>query len=449
MSHSMRTAGAILAAAALSTSALVAPSSAAPSAAPVGGKTDDSASRAAATWLASELDEGLLVGEFGPDYGLTIDTGLALTAVGDNDTVRAITRALEPKIRQYVGDGSTESYAGALAKAATFARAAKRNPTEYGGVNLVVELEKRTTDSGPSAGRISDLSSFGDFANVIGQSYAVRALARAGSAEADEARDFLLRQQCASGFFRLQLDKASGASQSCVEGAAGSEANPDATALAVINLVESGDKTQAVKDALSKAGAWLASQQRASGAFRGGSGTAVLNSNTTSLAGYALGLLRNREAAQKAATWVRKLQPVDKLRCRSALTKDTGAVAYRKSAVTSARTGGLGDARDEWRRATAQAVLGLQFAPASTEALRIESARLRAQAGDRVVFRVLGVAPGARACVQVKGDFKRVVGKRNGGKIVRKLQVPTGNGTRVAVVKVIDDIARTSLRVTG
>jgi hypothetical protein len=436
----------------MTTTAFVAPSSAgAATAAPTLTKTDSTPSRIAASWLAGELTNGLMVGEFGPDYGLTIDAGFALSSVGNSKAVGAVSTALEQKIGEYVGDGTKESYAGALAKAATFARTARRNPTDYGGVNLVTRLEARTADTGAAnPGRISDLSQYGDYANTIGQSYAVRALALAGSAEAGNARDFLLKQQCTSGFFRLGFDKPGAASQGCVEGAAGSSADPDVTALAVINLVESGDKSQAVKDALAKAGTWLADRQRGSGAFRGASGTAKINTNSTALGGYALGLLKNREAALKAAIWVRKLQPVDKFRCRTALTKDTGAVAYRGEAVAAAKTSGItAEARDEWRRATAQAVLGLQYAPASNDRLRIESVRARAQAGDRPQFRVYGVSPGERACVQVKGDFTRIIGKRSGGKIVRKLQMPTGNRKRVVLVKIADDAARTTIRVTN
>jgi hypothetical protein len=452
MHHSMRTAAVALSTAALSAGVLIAPSaSAAPAAAPSLPRTDSTPSRVAADWLADELTNGLMSSKLGTDFGLTIDTGLALSTVaGQGPTVTAINNALEPRIADYVGDGTKESYAGPLAKAATFARIAKKNPTSYGGVNLVTRLEERTADAsaGATAGRISDKSEFGDYANVIGQSYAVRALSLANSAEAGAARDFLLKQQCASGFFRLNFDKAATPSQSCAEGVAGSEADPDATSLAVINLVESRDNSQAVKDALAKAGAWLADRQRGSGAFRGGTGTAVINANSTSLGGYALGLLKNRDAALKAAIWVRKLQPVDKYKCRTALTKDTGAVAYRKEAVTVAKTGGItADARDQWRRATAQAVLGLQFAPASNDDLRIESVRREARAGDRPQFRVFGISPGERACVQVKGDFRRIIGKRSGDKIVRKLQMPTGNARRVAIVKTADDSARTSLRV--
>ena len=62
---------------------------------------------------------------------------------------------------------------------------------------------------------------------------------------------------------------------------------------------------------------------------------------------------------------MRKQQPVDTNRCRSALTKDTGAIAYEAKAVKAARNNGLtdGDVRGQWRRATAQAMAVLQWAP--------------------------------------------------------------------------------------
>src|SRR6478735_9391017 len=300
--------------------------------------TDSTPSTIAAEWLADELTNGLVVTTFGPDFGLTLDTGMALSTVsGQGASVAAISAAIEPRLADYVGDGTKESYAGPLAKAAAFARTAKKNPTSYGGRNLVTELEQRTADAttgtapntspNPLAGRIADKSEYGDFANVVGQSYAVRALTLANSSEAGAARDFLLKQQCASGYFRADFDKADVPNQSCTEGVAGSAADPDATALSVINLVESGDKSPAVVGALAKAGTWLADRQRGSGAFRAAAPVSKINTNTTALGGYALGLLKNRDAAQKAALWIRKNQPVDKYKCRTALTKDTGAVA--------------------------------------------------------------------------------------------------------------------------
>jgi hypothetical protein len=460
----IRTAAVALSTAALGVGVLAAPpASAEPSpalrAAKATAGTDSTPSTIAAEWISDELTDGLMMGTSGPDFGLTIDTGMAVSTVArQGATVTAINTALEPRIADYVGDGTKESYAGPLAKAAAFARTAKKNPTSYGGINLITRLEERTANvpadpaaepqAAAIAGRIFDKSEFGNYANVVGQSYAVRALSLVNSAEAGAARDFLLKQQCASGAFRLDFDKADVPNQACTEGVAGSEADPDATALAVINLVESGDKSAAVTTALAKAGAWLDARQRGSGAFRSAGQGAQINTNTTAVAGYAMGLLKNRDAALKAALWVRRNQPVDKYRCRTALTKDTGAVAFRPDRVTASKTSGIpSDARDEWRRATAQAILGLQFAPASKDKLRMVSVRKEARAGDRVQFRLYGLAPSESACMQVKGDFVRVKGKKSGDKIVRKLQLPTGNQRRVALVKTSDDEARTSLRV--
>ncbi|MBD3913139.1 hypothetical protein [Nocardioides hwasunensis] len=447
-----------LSAGALSAGLLVAPSAtAAPSPAMAG--TDSTPSTVAAEWLAGELTNGVIITKNGPDIGLTLDAGMALSTVPRQGVhITAISNALETRLADYVGDGTKESYAGALAKAATFVRVAAKNPTSFGGRNLVTELEQRTADvpADPAAkpqeaayaGRIFDQSESGNFANVVGQSYAVRALTLAKSTEAAAARDFLLKQQCSSGAFRLNFAKADVPNQSCTDGVAGSEADPDATALAMINLVESGDTSQAVKDALAKANTWLAARQRGSGAVRSAGTDAQINTNTTSLAAYAFGLLKNRGPAMKAALWVRKNQPVYKYKCRTALTKDTGAVAYRKDRINASTTTGLtADTRDEWRRATAQAVLGLQFAPASNDVFRIQSVRKEARAGDRPQFRVFGIAPGESACMQVKGDFKAIKGKTSGGAIVRKLKLPVGNQRRVALVKTSSDEARTSIRV--
>ena len=421
--------------------------------------TDSTPSTVAATWLADELTDGLMVGDSGPDFGLTIDTGMALSTVVDQGAVNAkITTALEARIGEYIGDGTKESYAGPLAKSAVYAKVAKQNATSYGGVNLIARLEERTANvpadpaaepqAAAIAGRIFDKSEYGNYANVVGQSYAVRALFDGRSTEAAAARDFLLKQQCASGYFRAGFEKADVPNQSCTEGAPGSEADPDTTAFAVINLIESGDKTPAVQAALAKAGTWLVDRQRGSGAFRAAAPISKINTNSTAIAGFALGLLNERDAALKAAWWVRKNQPVDKYKCRTALTKDTGAVAYRRDRVKDSATTGIpASARDEWRRATAQAVLGLQFAPASKDKLKIVSVRKQARAGERVQFRVYGLAPGESACMQVKGDFRRVKGKKSGDKIVRKLQLPAGNQRRVGLVKTSDDRVQTSLRV--
>ena len=450
MSHALRTAGALLATSALAFTTLGQPAVAAAPTAP----TDPGAIAIAGSWIKGELTNGLVVGEFGPDYGLTIDAGLGLDQAGDRTAVRSISNALAPKIESYISGGAADpssTYAGPTAKAATFASVAGASPSSYGGVNLIGRLEERVSGTVPIVGRIEDKSTFGDFANVVGQSYAVRALARAKSQEADEALSFLLAQQCGSGYFRLNFTKSTALpAQGCVEGDPGSAPDLDATSLAVINLVGSRANSKAVQDALAKAGTWLASKQKANGSFGGGASTTRSNTNSTGLAGYALGLLKNRDAATRAAVFVRKLQPVDKARCRSALTRDTGAIGYDKAAVKAARTAGITPATtDQWRRATAQAMAVLQWAPASQDALSVSSRRARAQAGDRVRFQVFGISPGERACIGTQGDAKRLVGKANGGRIARKLVMPTGTRTRTVKVRTADDAARTRITVTN
>ena len=120
----IRTAAVALSTAALGVGVLAAPPDAAePSpalrAAKATAGTDSTPSTIAAEWISDELTNGLMMGTSGPDFGLTIDTGMAVSTVArQGATVAAITNALEPRIGDYVGDGTKESYAGPLAKAA-------------------------------------------------------------------------------------------------------------------------------------------------------------------------------------------------------------------------------------------------------------------------------------------------------------------------------------------
>lgn len=444
MARTLRTTGALVASAALTLTTLAGTATSA-SAAP--GTIDDGAATLASTWIKGELKDGLAVGDFGPDYGLSIDIALGLSETGNESAVRTISGAVAAQVDSYTTGGTDDPnsvYTGATAKAATLARVAGGNPTNYGGVNLVTRLESRVATAAPISGRIEDASKYGDFANVIGQSFAARELTKAGSARAADAVAFLLAQQCGGGYFRLDLTKSkTNPSQSCVDGSADSSADLDATSLAVINLAASGSASPEVKAALDKAGTWLAAQQSSNGAFGSIGATGKPNTNSTGLAGWALGSLANKTAAADAAVWVRKRMPVDKNRCRSALSKNLGAVAYDDAAVKAARTAGITDKTvDQWRRATAQALPVLQWAPASADKLSTRGNTPRAEAGTKVRFKTFGLAPGERACVSVKGDFKRLVGKANGGKVSAKLTMPTGNTKRKVKVKTADSVAK-------
>ena len=62
--------------------------------------------------------------------------------------------------------GST--YAGPAAKSLAFAETSGLDATSYGPVNLVQRVENQVTASGPSQGRLTDTSTYGDNANVWG-----------------------------------------------------------------------------------------------------------------------------------------------------------------------------------------------------------------------------------------------------------------------------------------
>jgi hypothetical protein len=313
-----------------------------------------------ATWLAGQLDQGLIHNDqFNvDDYGLTADTVFALKALGGHRTdVRQARHALAAHVGDYTGTGS-ERYAGATAKLAVLAEQTGADPRNFGGVNLIHRLAGLVTPTGPAAGRIADQSQFGDFANTIGQILAVRALTDAKSGMAGKARAFLLEQQCRQGYFRLDFSKPASAHQGCGQR---SPADPDATSYAVVQLWKESKGRPALRSALRNALHWLATQQRANGSFEGGTSTAAPNTNSTGLAGWALGLAGRCRAARAAAGWVATLQVAGPV-AGTPLAGQQGAIAYDRTALRAARHAGITTAvQDQWRRATAQAAPALLF----------------------------------------------------------------------------------------
>ena len=314
------------------------------------GRTRSPASTGA-DWLAGQLTDGLVHNDqyAFDDYGLTIDVALGLAAVGGQDArVATVAGAVADHVESYttgVDYGSSDVYAGATAKALHLADVAGADPTAFGGTDLVARLEGLTTDAGPSAGRIADQSEYGDYANTIGQAFAASGLDAAGSTEAAAATTYLLDQQCSDGWFRLLFTTdATAADQSCDGGVASgaSKADPDTTSLAVILLADQADDPT-VAAALTKAEAWLLDQQHDDGSFGGGTSTEAANSNSTGLAGWALGVRGHTAEAERAAVWVRGLQAADTAPCTTALTGETGAIAYDAAAFETGRTEGITD----------------------------------------------------------------------------------------------------------
>jgi hypothetical protein len=352
MSHHLRRAFAALVTAGLALTLVASPSSAtAPKSSPAG---------KGGIWLAGQLKDGLIHnGQYDfDDYGLTADTALALRAVGHHpQALIHIRRALAHHVDAYT-TYQTDRYAGPTAKLLVVAEATGAAIHNFGGVDLVARLENRVIASGPSAGRIQDKSTT-DFANTIGQVFAVRGLLGANRASATPVLDFLLQQQCSQGYFRLSFtEDKDAAEQGCT---AQDAPDTDVTALAVVELWSVRDTTPELRASLASAVAWLRTQQHDNGSFGGGPTTAAANSNSTGLAGWALGLAGRCTVAAKAAGWVRKRQVQGSL-AGTPLAGQRGAIAYDHAALKYAKAHGItGPNRDQWRRATAQAAPALQY----------------------------------------------------------------------------------------
>jgi hypothetical protein len=314
-------------------------------------------------WLARQLSTGVVHNDqFGfDDYGLTADTALALKAAGGHrQALKKTRKVLAANVDSWVSPGN-DVYAGSVAKAAVVAKALGARPKSFGGVNLIKELGATVTTSGPSKGRIHDTSSYGDFANTIGQAYAAQALSAAHSPKARSVLRFLLAQQCSKGYFRLNFAAPTAASQKCVPGdSVGSAPDPDTTALAVLSLHSIKHPSAKVRTSIKKATRWLKHQQRRNGSFVGGPTTAQSNANSTGLAGSALGEVGACKQARRAAAWVKRLQVSAK--AGGQLAHEHGAIAYDRAALTAARSAGItSSSQDQWRRATAQAAPALRF----------------------------------------------------------------------------------------
>lgn len=343
---------------ALTTSLAAAPASAA------GEREQD---RSAATgWLVSQLSDGRFHNkqfDF-DDWGLTVDGLFALAA--DPDRSRA-TRRVGRAVRNHVDDyttyqdfstGGTVRSAGATAKTLVAAKVLRADARSFGGHDLRAELRRLIDRAGSDEGRIED-SAGTDFSNTITQSYGVIGLSRSGGTPRSTVR-FLLRQRCDAGYFRLDMTSRGG----CERG--GGEPNVDATALAVQALVAADRRGGvAVRDrVINRSGRWLAQAQRRNGSFGGDLGTSGSNSNSTGVAAQALALTGHDEAVRQAGRFVGTLQITRAKADDGPARRDLGAIAYDRAGLRQALGEGVTEStRDQFRRATTQAVFALKPAP--------------------------------------------------------------------------------------
>jgi hypothetical protein len=318
-----------------------------------------------APWLANQLtaSDGLLSTSSGgiayPDYGLTADAVLGLAATGEGkDATDQATAALQAHVADYSGDNTTILYAGATAKLLLVAEAQGTSTTNFGGRDLLGQLQSLQFTTGSDAGRFSDQWVPGykypggydpaDYSNSLVQALAIVALHRAGvtGAPIDDASAYLALQQCPSGGVRVTEDDAQ-----CTDDSA---ADPDITGVALQAFVAAGDTAAA-----GKAANWLLARQRGDGSFASTSQdptTPTPNANTTAVIEGGLLAHGDASAAAEARSYLSGLQ----LGC-AALPADRGAVAYDATDRDAAVFGGGISAQtlDQFRRASAQAAMGL------------------------------------------------------------------------------------------
>jgi hypothetical protein len=400
------------------------------------------AARSGTAWLATQLTNGVVhnpnYGGF-DDLGLTLDIGLSMDEVGgDSALVRQLRSAMSSRISDYVTGGSYGKpeyrLAGELAKSLVFAQVSGADPRTYGGYDLVTELEGTVQASGPSAGRVVNQSPdpdaqdqyWDDYANTFSQALAVRGLSVAGSAKTAAATHFLLEQQCSSGFFRVFFNADRGAAdQSCAEGT--DPVDTDATAFVVSQLAAVSPRPADVDAAIAKAVAWLVATQKADGSFVGSVYTPDSHPTRTGLAASALAVGGKCVQAGRAAEWVSSLQ-VGPQPAASPLAGEEGALAYDSGAMTTASANGITDgARDQWWRATVQAVAGLTHVRGFAKALTVTSTGT--EPGQPATLTASGGTVGDRYCLTgpgISGSRSVVVG--SDGTLQAKVVLPSAAG---------------------
>lgn len=344
---------AVLATGAVIATSLTAPAQAAP---------DDLGAR----WLERQLTDGIVHNDQYDfdDYGLTADVALGLAAAGGHRaTVREIADAVAPHVDSWTTGTDfgfpDDVYAGSVAKAVVLAQTAGDDPRVFGGVDLVERLESRVSDESPTVGRIEDAGA-ADYANTIGQAFAVTGLAAADSPRAGDARRFLLLQQCDAGWFRLDFTEKSSLEQSCEFGTkATRKPDTDVTAFALLALQSLDKQGKRVRAAQREAVAWLKRTQKRNGSFGGGASTEESNANSTGLAAWALGEAGACSPARVAGAWVQGLQVRGDV-SDTPYAGEKGAIAYNRAAFTAGETDGITtETRDQWRRTSAQALPAL------------------------------------------------------------------------------------------
>lgn len=393
----------------------------------------------AARWLEDQLVEGIADPTGFPDYGLTIDIYFTLKDLDTRATAQTrIIAALAENVDNYTTSGEfgpDDRYAGASGKLASAVQAAGGDPRSFGGVDLVERAEDLVMTEGSAVGRAKDRTAFGDFSNTIGQTWVVRALTTADTARAASTVDYLLKQQCDDGGVREVLADAQCTSPS------GQKTTVDTTALAAQALVVArANGVAGLDDDIADATSWLLRQQANDGSF---AADGAANANSTGLAAATLASLGQKGAAGSAASWLVGLQVTDAVAEDSALSNETGAVAFNRAALQEGLQSGItsGFKRDEWIRATAQAATGVNAQLSPSTAI-VSAPTAYVSGGSTVAVRATGFLAGEKVRASVAGVPVAAKSAEEDGSVAFDVVVP--NKTTTAIVSVTGSRANRS-----
>ncbi|MET1063178.1 MAG: prenyltransferase/squalene oxidase repeat-containing protein [Aeromicrobium sp.] len=389
---------------------------------------------AAATWLHEQPKlDGLLTSYYGPtraesfvDYGLNLDLWAALDTFG-NASAEKVYDAVIAHADEYT-DAFGARYAGATGKLTAMVQRHGDSAGNVGGRDLVAETEELVSTTGTSAGRAFDQGA-GDYesSNTIGQSWVVKGLAGASSELADDTADYLAKQQCDDGSFRLNM-----ADTPCTTGGG----SVDTTAFAVQALDTAGGHDADVQAAVN----WLAATQAADGSFKD---EGVANTNSTGLAAVVLASHDQARAAHDAAGWVA---------ARQVKTGDEeGVIALNDEDFAAATAAPIARVdRDRYVRASVQAILSLSALQPATQ-LTVTGPAGYVSGGKSIAVTATGLEPGESFTARV-GSAAVVRGSADAtGKVTASVPTPTTTATSTVIVhgSNADRSGKTAVKVLG
>ena len=390
-----------------------------------------SAARAGTGWLATQLTNGVIHNDTFDfdDLGLTMDIGLSMDEVGgDQAMVRQIRSALSTRI-----DGSTpppsatERYSGSLAKSLVFAQVSGADPRTYGGLDLVAETEARVTASGPerrSSRRPLRLRRLRQHLRP-----GARRARPVGGRLRQGRRSHRLPAEAAVlvGLLPGLLHHRRGSGRASRASRAPTPPTPTPPRSSSASWPPPRRAPPPWTPRSTEAVAWLAATQKADGSFVGSTFTPDPNTNSTGLAASALAAAGTCEQAGRAAEWVTSLQ-VGPQPAGSPLAGEEGALAYDKAATGQRRRRRHPvHGRDQWWRATVQAVAGLTHARGSAKALTVTSSGTAP--GSTATLTATGGAVGDRFCLTgpgIQGSRTVVVGSDR--TLTSKVVLPAASG---------------------